>query len=235
MSISDPLVVMGGGPSLKIEHFRLVGDLDTIGMNGAYRYYYKTGWWPRYFCCFDENVTKNHAKEWKAMIEDPDVPIERFFFLRHLSDSPRLQQVHLHGTRVGQFSTEFKTFGYGGNTGANACQVGICLGYKKILLIGIDCNYKKEVVDGAARAPGNTLKMVETPDHNVNYFIPDYQQEGDVFNYPQADKFHRPAWRALAKWAPTVGVEIINCGVESTLECFPRSTLEEEVAEAKEE
>lgn len=234
MSVSDPLIVMGGGPSLKIEHFDLVRGFDTIGMNGAYRYYYKSGWWPRYFCCFDNNVTQNHASEWRAMIEDPNVPIERFFFLHRLSDSPKLTHLALRGG-IGKYSTDFSSFGYGGNTGCNACQVGVCLGYKKLLLIGMDCDYKVEIVDGAKRTGGAVLQMEKTPDDNPNYFIPDYQQKGDVFNMPQAAKFHRPAWEALSKWAPTVGVEIINCGVESKLECFPRSTLEAEVAKARKE
>ena len=28
-----------------------------------------------------------------------------------------------------------------GNSGANACHVGIALGYKKIILVGVDCKY----------------------------------------------------------------------------------------------
>jgi len=234
MSIVNPLVVMGGGPSLKLDHFPLVADFDTIGMNGAYRYYYKNNWWPKYFSCFDYAVTDNHREAWKKMIEDPEVPIERFFLLRNISQSSKLTVLPLNGG-IGKFSTNFKTFGYGGNTGANSCQVGICLGYTKILLIGIDCDYKKEVVDGAAKIAGAHLKMERTPDQNPNYFMPDYQQKGDVYNFPQAEKFHRPAWQSLATFAASVGVEIINCGETSTLECFPRSTLEVEITKVKEE
>lgn len=232
MPIKNPLIVMGGGPSLKPHHFDLVADMDTIGMNGAYRYYYANNWWPTYFCCFDYVVTENHAAEWKKMVEDPNVPIERYFFFTKISDSPKLTKLDPHGIKVGHFTGNFANFGYGGNTGANACQAGIAMGYTKILLIGIDCSYKKEVIDGAVPVPGNRLKVTKEPVENPNYFMPDYQRPGDVYNFPQAEKFHRPAWKGLAQFAQDNGVEIVNCGVESTLQCFPRSTLEEELSKS---
>ena len=100
---------------------------------------------------------------------------------------------------------------------------------EKILLIGVECDYV-EVVDGA-RPTGVHAQVVmdKTPDKNPNYWFDDYQQKGDMFNLPQAEVFHRPAWERLSVKAPEIGVEIINCSSVSKLDCFKKSTLKNEL------
>lgn len=224
------LVVLANGPSLKGVDMKAIGDrgFDTIGMNAAYRHYYRIGWWPTFFCCFDFKVTENHEDSFKQIIEDPNVSTRKFFFLRNLSDHPKLQVVELHGEQVGDLSNSFETFGFGGNTGVNACQCGICMGYEKIVLLGVDCNYV-EVVKGAKRTKGSVLYMKKTPRKNPNYFFDDYQQKGDVYNLPAAGTFHQPAWEALAAYTEKVGVEVVNCSPQSTLDCFRKATVEKEL------
>lgn len=215
---------MCNGPSLNEVNIPSLFEHDVIGMNGAYRFYQKENCWPKYFGCFDTRVTENHEKNFLTLINTS--PIERLFLLKRISLSPKLTTLKLHGS-IGDFSTKFETFGYGGNTGANCCQVGICLGYKKIILLGADCNYI-EVVNGA-KVDGNALVMESTPASNPNYFFNHYQQKGDEYNYPQADRFHIPAWKALSNFAHKIGVDIVNCSQGSKLECFRRSRLKYEL------
>lgn len=228
----ETLIVMCNGPSLKDVDFDSLRPHNCFGMNGAYRYYYKHNWWPRYFSCFDRVVTINHTESYTKMINDKEVPIERFFLLMPITPNPKLSVLPLNGP-IYTFSNNFKTFGNGGNTGANSCQSGICMGYKKIILLGADCNYV-EVVEGATGFKANgkwpQLKMDKTPDNNPNYFFDDYQQKGDVYNYPQAGKFHQPAWESLATYAKSIGVDIVNCSDISTLTCFRKSSLEKELS-----
>ena len=222
--MNKPLVVMCNGPSLKEIDLDSLRGHDIIGMNAAYRYYYKNDFWPKYFGCFDYRVTNNHEGEYKKLIEDS--PIERVFLLKKISDSNKLTVLPLNGN-IGDFSASFQTFGYGGNTGVNCCQVGVCLGYKKIILIGADCKYK-EVVTGAS-LEGNALVMKETPSKNPNYFFDDYQREGDKYNFPQANLFHRPAWQALSVFAKSQNVDIVNCTEESSLTCFRKNKIQLEL------
>jgi hypothetical protein len=229
-SAMPTLVVMGNGPSLKDVDFESLKNCHTVGMNAAYRHYYDTGWWPTYFCCFDYRVTDYHTAAWKKMIEDPDVPIKKYFLLKKISGSPKLHTLSLHGQHVpGKFSDKFESFGYGGCTGANSCQVGICLGYKKIIIVGVDCSYV-QIVDGAKHSTGNDLTMTKTPDKNPNYFLDDYQREGDQFNIPNAHIFHEPAWKGLASFSKAKGVDIVNCSPASKLDCFRKSDLNTEIA-----
>ena len=93
--------------------------------------------------------------------------------------------------------------------------------------MGADCNYK-EVIEGA-KPQGAGLVMDKTPEGNPNYFFSNYQREGDIYNFPQAEIFHRPAWKALSNFAEKNGIDIVNCSEVSTLECFRKSKLEKEL------
>tara|TARA_Y100001938_G_scaffold148354_1_gene231798 strand:- start:2870 stop:3556 length:687 start_codon:yes stop_codon:yes gene_type:complete len=226
--MKDTLMVMGNGPSVKDIDFKSLTGVDTFGLNSAYRAYRKMNWYPTYFGCFDYVVTESHEVEFKKLIDES--PIERFFFLKDMSSSPKFQKINLLGTlplEERPLKSKFLSWWDAGNSAANATQVGINLGYKKILLIGVECDYV-EVVDGA-RPTGIAAQVVmdKTPDVNPNYWFDDYQQKGDRFNLPQADVFHKPAWERLSVRAPEVGVEILNCSSISKLDCFKKVTLED--------
>jgi len=222
------IVIMGNGPSLKGVDFNKLRNVDTFGMNGAYRYYYRNNWWPTYFACFDYTVTDNHAKEYKKMIENPNIPIKQYFLIRYISNSPKLKYLKFSNEKVGSFSLDFDTFGYGGNTGVNCCQVASILGYKKIILIGVDCSYVEKVPGSATK--GGRLEMIKTPETNPNYFFDDYQQKGDRYNLPKPGVFHIPAWRLFAIHAKKQGIDVVNCSPISKVDCFRKSTLDKELS-----
>jgi hypothetical protein len=221
------LVLMGNGPSLKDVDFSLLEGYHTFGLNSAYRAYPRLNWWPTYHGCFDYRVTDNHEQSFIDLIESGKV--ERHFYIKQISDNPRLTYVNLlpYGStnKTNNKEDDFRNFHDNGNSGANACSVGICLGYKKIILLGVDCNYV-EFVDGSKK-DGVGLKMEKTPDKNPNYWFDDYQQKGDEYNIPRGADFHKPTWNMLAYRAAHEGIEMINCSPITTLRCFKRMSLEE--------
>jgi hypothetical protein len=101
------------------------------------------------------------------------------------------------------------------------------MGYKKIILLGADCNYV-DMVDGAKKV-GNKLVMEKTPEKNPNYAWDDYNQKGDEYNIPRADVFQMPGWKALANYCAAHGVQVVNCSMESKIEYFRKNTLEREL------
>ena len=109
----------------------------------------------------------------------------------------------------------------------NACQVAVCLGYKKIILLGEDCNYV-EIIPEAKRI-SNHLKIETLPDSNPNYWFDDYQQPGDQYNVPKTATFHTKPWTQFSEKAKVNGIEIVNCSPVSTLECFTKSSLESQL------
>ena len=218
---------MGNGPSLGDVDFNMLDGIDTFGLNSAYRAYERMDWWPKYHGCFDYIVTESHRDKFINLIEKSK--IEKCFYIIDISKNKGFQYVNLQRygtTNKWNSSTEsFDSFHDNGNSGANACSVAASLGYKKIILLGVDCNYV-EFVDGSAK-DGMSLKMEKTPDTNPNYWFDDYQQEGDKYNIPDGIKFHLPTWNMFAYRAAQAGIEVINCSPITTLRCFKRMPLQE--------
>ena len=224
----DTIVIMGNGPSLKDVDFNMLNGFDTFGLNAAYRAYERMDWWPKYHGCFDYIVTDSHKESYINLIEES--PIEKCFYIKDISENEEsFQFINLlpYGTtsKWNSKKEDFAQFHDNGNSGANACSVAACLGYKKIILLGVDCNYV-EFVDGSAK-DGTALQMVRTPDTNPNYWFDDYQQKGDKYNVPDGLTFHMPTWNAFAYRAAHANVEVINCSPITALRCFKRTTLEE--------
>jgi len=218
------ILIMGNGPSLKNLDFKRV-KVDSFGMNGAYRYYKKMDWYPTYFGSFDVKVINSQKEEYINFVKDPSNRVKEFFFICDIikNDKVRYCPPTQPTFRFEANRTSFKNVG---NTGANCCQIAIDKGYKKIILIGIECNYV-QFVEGTKRMGGTTLQMQETPGSNPNYAWGDYQRKGDVYNIPAENRFHLPTWKELAKWAPDNGIEVINCSDISKLDMFKKMSFEE--------
>jgi hypothetical protein len=219
---------MGNGPSLKDVDFSDLDGFDTFGLNSAYRAYERLDWWPTYHGCFDYRVTDNHRENFQKLINSGK--IKKHFYIRNISDKENFQHVNLlpYGStdKMNNSPQDFLNFHDNGNSGANACSVGVCLGYEKIILLGVDCNYV-EFVDGSKEDGPGGLVMEKTPDKNPNYWFDDYQQKGDEYNIPAGLSFHMPTWNMLAYRAAHSGIEIVNCSPITNLNCFKKIDLKE--------
>tara|TARA_R100000808_G_C2150885_1_gene159774 strand:- start:242 stop:934 length:693 start_codon:yes stop_codon:yes gene_type:complete len=221
------LILMGNGPSLKDVDFDRLKEYDTFGLNSAYRAYERMNWYPTYHGCFDYRVTECHKENFINLIENS--PIKKCFYIVPISEAEGIQYVNMkpYGTTNKWNSNEndYADFHDNGNSGANACSAAVCMGYKKIILLGVDCNYV-EFIDGSKK-DGPGLIIDKTPDKNPNYWFDDYQQAGDKYNIPRGADFHLPTWNTFAYRAAHADIEIINCSPITTLRCFKRMTLKE--------
>ena len=226
--MNDTIIVMGNGPSLKDVDFSVLEGCDTFGLNSAYRAYYRMNWFPTYHGCFDYRVTDNHRESFSKLMETNK--IKQHFYIRKFSDRGNYTYVNLlpfgSTNRMNNSVEDFSNFHDNGNSGANACSVSVCLGYKKIILLGVDCNYV-EFVDGSKKDGPGGLVMEKTPDKNPNYWFDDYQQKGDEYNVPAGLSFHMPTWNTFAYKAAHHGIEVINCSPISNLKCFKKMSLKE--------
>jgi len=244
---SDVLIVVGNGPSLRDHYFDIIREknIDTFGLNSAYRYFEKMGWYPTYYGCFDYALTESHNEEWSKMILDKDCPIEKYFLIERPSIEAKLphttcffpDEIRNHpkfverphnqdGLGYPEFGTRHQKISC---TGANAVRTGIELGYKKIILIGHDATYVQSTdMDGADFVEGCRYEISKDLNENPNYFWKDYQRKGDLFHNP-GDPV--PPWRTLAqcleKYAPEV--EVVNCSEGSRIDCFRFGKFEDEV------
>ena len=203
------IAIVGNGRSLKGFDLTKISKagLDSFGMNAAYRYWRRIDWWPTYFACYDFVVIDSHLEEFKKLITDPEIPIEKFFFRHQIVEHPKC--VAVSNEEIGKIIT----------TGTGVCRTAIKMGYDTLFLLGIDCNYV-ETIPESKQTENNVLEVQQTPKHNPNYFFDDYQQKGDVYNVPNCEKIHMEAWSELAEDCNKLGVDIINCNPKSNVKCF---------------
>ena len=218
----DTLVVMGNGPSMKKIDISDLRYFNCFGLNMAHRIFDEISFYPRYFGCFDFKVIDYHRDTFQKLMNE--MPISRYFFIRNYFQGDDFTYVNLNRTRQDKFETVTDKIWDLGNSGSNACHIGITLGYKKIILVGVDCSYINFLPE-AEKQPNGTLKIVRTPEKNPNYWFDSYQRIGDIYNVPNANIYHQPGWELLAKLGEKEGIEIVNCSEGTNLVCFPKMNI----------
>lgn len=240
--MKEILFIMGNGPSLKEimnndEYLNMLKKYDTFGLNAAYRVYDKYNFYPTYFGCFDFVVNESHKEEFENLILSNN-SIKKFYFIGNskmrqnmFSDnvrkSSRFQKINFKCTninKVNSISKNFNNFLDFGGSGGNAAQIGIMLGYKKIILLGCDCNYNENLKE-SKKLGGYVLKINSDIKENPNYWFNDYQKKGDKFKVPFTNKFQLGSWKNLRKNCPK-NVEILNCSLISKIPYFFKTDFE---------
>tara|TARA_B100001287_G_C22681004_1_gene530357 strand:+ start:2419 stop:3120 length:702 start_codon:yes stop_codon:yes gene_type:complete len=226
---SKTLIVMGNGPSLKKISFDSLKNYDTFGLNAAYRIYDKINFYPTYFGCFDHRLNESHKENFSNLILSNN-SIKKFFLIgnengqllydNNVINNSKFTKINLKNDKF--LSNSFLEFNDLGSSGANATQSGILMGYKKIILVGCDCNYVEHLPNSIRANKGITL--TKTPEHNPNYWFEGYQQAGDVYNVPQTDTFQMYSWKYLSQICPS-DVEIINCSEGSRIPFFKKELI----------
>lgn len=225
---------MGNGPSLKKIDINVLKKYDTFGLNSAYRIYPKIDFYPTYFGCFDFLVNSYHKDNFEKLVNSK---IRKLFLLGDVNNGQKLYEKIYDNEKFTKInfiqypiqnnrplSKSFEKFNDMGSSGANAAQCGILMGYKRIILVGCDCNYK-EIIEGAEIVNGR-LRMKKTPKNNPNYWFDDYQQKGDMFNIPKAGLYQMNSWKYLSLNCPK-DVKIVNCSLISKIPFFPKKEFKE--------
>lgn len=236
---TNTVFVLGNGPSLRGVPLPEFSGVDTIGMNAAYRLWERIGWYPTHYCCLDDELLATHHEAIRSLLRD-DLVQSAFVTARILDFHPDLAEdsrcvfldsfiEHWHERRGRQRGLPFlrePAFQSSApsklTTGSHAVRYAIHLGYTKLYLIGIDCNYV-ELIEGARHRDGIALEIEHTPERNPNYFFDDYQRSGDRYNEPNpaahGGNLHLQAMEALRDDVVAQGlkVEIRNCAVRSKL------------------
>jgi FkbM family methyltransferase len=234
----DKLVVLGNGPSLRGFDFSLLSDVDSIGMNAAYRYWERISWYPTHYVCLDDQLIETHAQAIYNLIKEKRVKTAFLIskILDYYSDLLDFKNVFylesFNTTRHKRVSGKgipyinslyFKESDSSKVTaGAYSVRFAAHLGYKEISILGVDLRYV-EVLPQAASQDGIKLVIKETPKSNPNYFFDDYQRKGDKYNVPNPRShdrnLHISAFEILANDSIQFGwnIKIFNSNKKSVL------------------
>jgi len=225
------ILMIGNGPSVASLDFKRVA-VDSFGMNKAFSYFMKIGWFPTYHGCFDELMCKQHSYDLIAYVKKAKKAGNNLkkVFLPYLVSEYKPREFVETGWTPPTFEFTLKKdrdrgFYNVGGTGCCCCQIAIDMGYTRLILIGQDLNFKKE--QNTKNISQNQIKLVGQPS-NVNYGIPDYLKVGDVFNNQRPEQILLPAWRHLSVWSKKNNIEVLNCSSESQIKnLFRYTTLED--------
>ena len=225
------ILVIGNGLSTRyLAHLgfdKIPKNVDTFGMGAAHRYYSDIGWWPTYYALCDVKVVFHNQKELKAIVEDPRIPVRKYFLPLRLSDNEKLETVP-HSS-----------------TGSFCMRKAIELGYKRIFIIGIETDYMEHIKESRVltpeeieqtglgqleefkELPANSrciLMVTKTPLVNTNYFFDSYQRKGDIYSLPSGAAHYRQ-FHEIARLTESSKVNIINLSPTSPLTMFPKASL----------
>lgn len=191
MALAETVVILAGGPSLSREDVKYVESfgVDILGVNDAYRicdkltilYACDRKWWFHHYARISDMPFR------KISLED--------------AGYPRIEKMEDDGP--GGISLEWPKIRTGRNSGYQAINLAILLGYKRIILLGYDMQY----TGGRVHWFGDHPKPLNNaPLERIKYWIM-------VFN-DMKDELPED-------------IEIINASRETALECFKRVNLEE--------
>lgn len=234
------LLILGNGPSLKGFDFFRTAAVDTLGMNAAYRYWDRIGWYPTHYCCVDDQLIETHHAEIFRLIDSGQVN-SVFTLAKILDYQPQMANMdgvyfreQFHGGLVDQLKPlgsdkphiQHPAFFVSNDkkltTGAFAVRYGIFRGYGDIGLMGIDLEYV-EILDQAENTEGLKLVIKEEVTDNPNYFFDDYQQVGDKYNIPNPTEhdgnLHVQAFEVLRDDIAIQGLDagVVNLNTASRL------------------
>lgn len=202
--INNKVFVVGNGPSLRHFDLSTIDMYDWVGMNAAYRHWDRIGIYPKFYSCLDLNVGVSHIQEIIRLVKDSKINKIKLFLLRDniISSSKLLKESSI----VINYDKEFTSFPdrikKQVTTGSHTLLWMHLLGFKQIILLGIDINYK-ELADGSTfigKKKNHTLKITKN-EVSKNYFFDDYQEKGDVYSVPNPiPNLHKNSWSRMINY-----------------------------------
>lgn len=218
-----PILIICNGPSaaqIDWEWLKTQRDrLDTFGMNNAYKMYNKLDFYPTYYANLDNIVIQSHKNKIQELLQLNK--IQKLFLHSVCNFEPHItyqritklpQQKGEFFERDGDLSTNFDEFHSWMNTGSDAVQISIIMGYKTIYLIGAD-GYREQIKE-AKHLHGIMYEITETPTFNPNYWFPDYLEKGDRYNAPTSE--YLPGWKKTWLVCKKNNINLFNLSRKNT-------------------
>jgi hypothetical protein len=236
--VKDTFFVICNGPSLRGFDFNKIKGYDSIGMNAAYRMFERIDYWPTYFSCGDLNVGMSHKDEFARLIKEQ----ESIFFLRqnvtsnikasgvvNEEDLKKMFEISCMRGKLGEFDTASRRLNIiePGCTGQLSAMIGVALGFKKIVLLGADCNYDETVPGFKSTGSGGGLVLDDEKYTSPDHWFDDYLQKGDVCTVPNVARTHMGGWRQFSDIAKANNIEVINCSMVSKIPFFQKIEFED--------
>ncbi len=223
----ESVFIIGNGPSLRIEDLERLKGKTTFASNSIYALYDHTEWRPTYYSAHDENFCQSVMSDKNKMLMLADNCEELFttvacegFDYREDKDFNNLNYYMFEpGYRKegSLFSTDISdSVYYSGTITYINIQIAYYMGFDKIYLLGMDCNYA-DVQDENGNRHHVDVK-------NYNRFI-EAEENKTLINYlnevPMLYK-QLAAYEGTRIFAEEHGMKVYNATRGGKLEAFER-------------
>lgn len=200
--------IVGTGPSLTMEDLKLIKNEYSFSVNSIVLSFDDTNWRPTYYVIQD----RFGYEKLKDAIREANMPYifngisdKRMTPLMDVDFIPFPLNLLDHGKRIPKHITKFSDDAFkcvyaGHSVTYSAMELAVYMGFKEIVLLGVDCDYSKEV---------NHIKA--------------YSAQDDV----NAAYLMRESYKVARKYAEEHGIRILNATRNAKLDVFERINLED--------
>ena len=224
---AEELLVIGNAPSLLKANLDFIAEFDTFAVNRIDLLFEASNWRPTYYTSLDWEVGPRCFAEFRSPKTVKFCPL-RFRGLAGTQDSL------FYGVREIDPAYDFDPYLYpilgmpsGATVVTTAISIGAFLGYKTIVLIGVDCDYKvPEKVKRHVSSKGQVDVIESLYDDDPNHFSKNYFGEGWRWHDPKPDQMIRTIGKQ-AELLAKCGVDIFNGSPYGRLDSVRREVRSE--------
>lgn len=222
--------LIGNGPSLKAGDLELIAGEDSMACNRIYLIYPETSWRPTYYLAVDPKVVQPIADEIPGCIGPKVLATGQCVSLlaqgkvhaqlRELMHNPKIaEQTRAEELPSALAFSNNVLLGVeaGWATLYNGLQLAFWLGYKEVVLLGVDHSYPKNI-------SGNSKNYV--PDAGLqSHFSSSYLKTGAAIDPPNLT-YTTAAFARASVAFHQVGRRLLNASRTSALEVVEKESLE---------
>ena len=226
--------LIGNGPSLNKTPLFLLKNEYTMVFNRFGLMLERLNWTPFFYSTTDDLVLENiideaidHSKVAKYSFF-PDISFRGKVFFKKFPKKNNI--LWLNQIPKLDFSNKLPDVFLGGTTIYEGIQILKYLGFTKIVLVGVDMNYK--IHNTAKKISEYGSEIVSSKDDDPNHFDPRYFGEGKKYHQPEEHVINNifNSLKFLSKYVNKCNdFEILNASIESKLDYFKKINFEEEL------
>lgn len=203
--------IVGTGPSLKMEDLENIKGEYSFSVNSIVLSFADTTWRPTYYAIGD----RFGYEKLKTAIREANMPTifcgisnKKMTPIMDVDFIPYPVNLLDHGKMLLEqkdkfYGDAFKVVYDGHSITYSAMELAVYMGFKEIILLGIDCDYSKAV---------NHIKAYSVQDN------------------PNAAYMMRESYKVARKWTDEHGVKILNATRNAKLDVFEKVSLEDILA-----
>jgi hypothetical protein len=206
--------ILGNGPSLQIADLDRLRNEVTFAHNKVFLAFDRTSWRPTYYNVEDDMVIRQNRDAINSLKGFPKLLNNCDPNAWNIDEWTITYNLLVSATR--QFP-EFSNNPFAGlRCGYSVCysslQWAYFMGFREIYLLGMDFTFV---------VPHTTKDGLICSQGEVNHFMPNYRQKGEIWVTPRLDEQAR-AFTYGRDWLARRGVQVYNATRGGRLEVFPR-------------